>query len=108
MGVNPPMSRVGSRSPLGDGKWGQADLAGNLWELTRDQVDVSMPRWGYPLPCNDCISAIPVDARSPGSSAAIHGGGIYNGPASVKSSARDLIGARAPEADIGARCARAP
>lgn len=108
MGVNPPMSRVGSRSPLGDGKWGQSDLAGNLWELTRDQVDVSMPRSSYPLPCNDCISAVPVDATWPGSSAAIHGGGIYNGPTSLKSSARDLIGARSPEADIGARCARAP
>jgi len=67
-----------------------------------------MPTWGYPLPCNDCISAVPVDATRPGSNAAIHGGGIYNDPTRLKSSARDLIGALVPEADIGARCARAP
>ena len=102
------MSRVGSRSPLGDGKWGQADLAGNLWELTRDQVDPAVPGWGYPLPCTDCISAVPVDATRPGSIDAIHGGGIYNDPTRLRSSARDIIGALSPEADIGARCARAP
>ena len=27
---------VGSESPKGDGKWGQADLAGNLWEWVLD------------------------------------------------------------------------
>src|SRR6185503_5212427 len=30
------MLPVGSRSPQGDGKWGQADLAGNVWEWTLD------------------------------------------------------------------------
>ena len=38
--VGPPPNgipnRVGSESPAGDGKWGQADLAGNAWEWTLD------------------------------------------------------------------------
>jgi formylglycine-generating enzyme required for sulfatase activity len=107
-GLNPPMSRVGSRSPLGDGKWGQSDLAGNLWELTRDQLDFAMPGWGYPIPCSDCVSAVPVTTTRPGSNDAIHGGGIYNAPTRLWSSARDIIQVLSPEADIGARCARAP
>jgi sulfatase modifying factor 1 len=103
-----PVSRVGSRSPLGDGKWGQADLAGNVWELTRDQLDFQAPGLGYPIPCNDCISAVPVTTVSPGSNAAIHGGGFYNDPTNISTTARQNIPARSPEADIGARCARAP
>ncbi|WP_437934923.1 formylglycine-generating enzyme family protein [Sorangium sp. So ce341] len=39
---------VGSKSPRGDGRWGQADLAGNLWEWT---LDVDGP---YLDPCRDC------------------------------------------------------
>jgi formylglycine-generating enzyme required for sulfatase activity len=44
---------AGTYSPKGDGKWGQADLAGSLQEWQLD--------WGgrydaaaYPLPCTDC------------------------------------------------------
>jgi formylglycine-generating enzyme required for sulfatase activity len=41
---------VGSRKPLGDGKWGHADLAGSLFEPTLDS-------WASSLPgtCNDCV-----------------------------------------------------
>jgi formylglycine-generating enzyme required for sulfatase activity len=106
--LNPPVSRVGSRSPLGDGKWGQADLAGNIWELTRDQLDFQAPGLGFPIPCSDCISAVPVTTVAPGSNAAIHGGGFYNDPTSISTIARQNIPVRSPEADIGARCARAP
>lgn len=36
--------RVGSRSPKGDGRWGQADLAGSLWESVLDwDGDVLIP-----------------------------------------------------------------
>jgi formylglycine-generating enzyme required for sulfatase activity len=43
-------ANVGSKSPKGDGKWGQSDLAGNLGEWVLD--------WGgsYPNPCNDCAN----------------------------------------------------
>ena len=40
---------VGSDSPPGDGKWGQAELAGNLWEWALDWY--ASP---YGIPCNDC------------------------------------------------------
>ena len=104
-----PVSPVGSRSPRGDGKWGQADLAGNVCELTRDQLDLQAPGLGYPLPCSDCISAAPVATTKPGGSDdAIHGGGFYNGYLMVQSSSRQNIGVVTPEADVGARCARAP
>jgi formylglycine-generating enzyme required for sulfatase activity len=42
-------SPVGSKSPTGDGKWRQADLAGNAWEWVLDVYD-----FPYPSVCNDC------------------------------------------------------
>jgi formylglycine-generating enzyme required for sulfatase activity len=43
---------VGSR-PMGDGKWGHADLAGNVFEWT---LDVYAP---YPTSCDDCANFAP-------------------------------------------------
>ncbi len=40
---------VGSRSPLGDGKWGHTDLAGSMTEWSRDAFMNKMPQ-----PCTDC------------------------------------------------------
>ena len=42
---------VGSKSPQGDGKWGHADLAGNLWEWTFDYWQTP-----YQNPCIDCAN----------------------------------------------------
>jgi sulfatase modifying factor 1 len=42
---------VGSRSPEGDGRFGHADLAGNVWEWTLDLRDSS-----YINPCEDCAN----------------------------------------------------
>jgi len=39
---------VGSRSPLGDGRWGHADLVGSVREWTADGFG------DYTNPCNDC------------------------------------------------------
>ena len=56
--VNPPhgaVNRVGTESPTGDGRWGQADLGGNVWEWTLDWL--ASP---YTIPCMDCAD---LDAR---------------------------------------------
>jgi formylglycine-generating enzyme required for sulfatase activity len=45
---------VGSKSPKGDGKWGQADLAGNLDEWTLDWYADK-----YPNPCINCTNLKP-------------------------------------------------
>ncbi|WP_437586583.1 formylglycine-generating enzyme family protein [Sorangium sp. So ce1000] len=48
---------VGSKSPKGDGRWGQADLAGNLGEWTLDFDGA------YPEPCHDCANVESGSAR---------------------------------------------
>jgi formylglycine-generating enzyme required for sulfatase activity len=55
-------NRVGSESPAGDGKWGQADLTGNVFEWTLDWP-TSRPRR-----CERCAaatSAIPPSTSAP-------------------------------------------
>lgn len=48
------ISKVGSLSPKGDGKWGQADLAGNLQEWTLDWYATPYAQ----LPCVDCANTL--------------------------------------------------
>lgn len=45
------LAPVGSRSPLGDGRWGQADLAGNVAEWVPDEYAEPPP---YLPDCHDC------------------------------------------------------
>jgi sulfatase modifying factor 1 len=47
---------VGSKSPLGDGRWGHVDLAGNRAEWTLDWLDE------YVSPCVDCARLQPPSA----------------------------------------------
>lgn len=67
-GMNPPdptmatfmagmTTDVGSHSPQGDGKWGHADLAGNVREWTLDF------NGSLPLPCNDCVNTLAAPKR---------------------------------------------
>jgi formylglycine-generating enzyme required for sulfatase activity len=48
---------VGTK-PLGNGRWGQSDLAGNVEEWTLDWYNE------YELPCTDCASLIPRSPRT--------------------------------------------
>lgn len=90
------LQNVGSKSPRGDGRWGQSDLGGNAWEWT---LDANSPT--FPMPCHDC--------------AVIEGGPLRN----FRSGAFDDIALTLRSATrhvyhpdyhgiIGVRCARSP
>lgn len=86
---------VGSESPMGDGKWGQSDLAGNAWEWT---LDYDAP---YSAVCVDC-------AYLTGSMRSIRGGG-FGDPASLQTaSGRNASDPASRASNLGARCARVP
>jgi len=86
---------VGSK-PAGNGKWGHADLAGNVWEFTLDWYASS-----YSISCDNCADLAAATYR-------VVRGGDFNGNVSLLRSAnRD--GYVAPDGrynDLGARCAR--
>jgi formylglycine-generating enzyme required for sulfatase activity len=101
--VNPPnggFEPVGTHSPQSDGRWGHADLAGNVWEKTLDYY-VGSSNGGYAnATCDDCANLVPDSARS------ARGGG-WNGDDSV---ARPAYRYYDPPYDryveMGMRCAR--
>jgi len=90
---------VGSKSPLGDGRWGQTDLAGNALEWVQDGF--SDP---YAIvPCNDCAVLSVTAFRI------LRGGGSNYSASDVLSSARNKdLSSDNHDALSGARCARLP
>ena len=98
--VNPPngaVNRVGSESPNGDGRWGQADLGGNLFEWTLD--------WNeglYANPCTDCASLSPASGR------VIRGGFFYSDASSLRGAYRYYDSPTFRVEGLGVRCARTP
>jgi formylglycine-generating enzyme required for sulfatase activity len=85
--------RAVGQTPAGDGRWGHADLAGNVWELLRDRYVAPYPPGG----CNDCANL---------SLAGFHvsRGGAYNQPADAMRATK-----RGGENDtwfMGVRCAK--
>ncbi|XYH94404.1 formylglycine-generating enzyme family protein [Sorangium sp. So ce1128] len=86
---------VGSRSPRGDGLWGHADLAGNLWEWT---LDFEGP---YPDPCPDCANL------EGGSARVIRGGSWWQPEAEdISTSFRNGWDPADLTDALGVRCAR--
>ncbi len=88
---------VGSRSPMGDGKDGHTDLAGNVWEWALDA------NIAYVVPCTDCVSSL-----TGSSDAIIRGGSAGHVPGNLITSLRGSIDPAGRESDVGARCARVP
>ena len=87
---------VGSKSPKGDGKWGQSDLAGNVFEWNLDWY--ASP---YTNQCGNCADLMSASYR------VIRGGGFFVNVASGLGSAGR--GEYPPEVHYtgnGARCAR--
>jgi formylglycine-generating enzyme required for sulfatase activity len=88
---------VGSESPAGDGKWGQSDLAGNVWEWNLDWGDSS-----YVTPCADCANLTAADYR------VIRGASFGNTPDVLLVSFRNSDPTEYRGDLVGVRCARTP
>jgi formylglycine-generating enzyme required for sulfatase activity len=88
------VDRVGSRSPVGDGRWGHTDLAGNVWEWTLD--------WhaSYSNPCTDCANLMASSTR------VIRGGSFYDDAPDLRAAGRSMIGPSVRNFGLGVRCAR--
>ncbi len=87
---------VGSASG-GNGKWGQADLAGNVWEWNLDWYAGS-----YSAPCKDCVNT------SSASDRVIRGGGFNSYASFLLSSLRYYDSPASCDSYLGARCSRIP
>jgi formylglycine-generating enzyme required for sulfatase activity len=90
------IASVGSVA-AGNGKWGQSDLAGNVWEWVLDWY-VSP----YPKPCNNCANLTAASDR------VIRSGGFYDPASYLLSSYRFYYTPAARFNPLGARCARTP
>ena len=90
------VQNVGAKSPRGDGKWGQSDLAGNAWEWTLDWRGSP-----YPMPCHDCANVTEVSYR------VFRGGSFDDITSTLRSAARHVY---YPEhhGNLGSRCTRTP
>jgi formylglycine-generating enzyme required for sulfatase activity len=94
---SPGPNDVGSESPLGDGRFGQSDLAGNVSEWTLDSF--ASP---YVNPCVDCSNVAPLGSP-------VQRGGSYNLVASAQLTAyRVGFDPATRDGSVGFRCARSP
>ncbi len=91
---------VGSMSPMGDGKWGQADLAGGMWEWNLD--------W-YVSPYLAIIGNDYANISQGNATDRVARGGGWGDTASyLLSSFRSYYAPADNEVEVGARCARTP
>jgi sulfatase modifying factor 1 len=97
------LQAVGATSPQGDGAFGQADLAGSLWEWTLDEYDPLMAA------CTDCADTSYPDAPSPNDGYRVRLGGSWRSAATalqMNESDRNNLAPYFAGNDLGARCAR--
>jgi formylglycine-generating enzyme required for sulfatase activity len=84
--------------PAGNGRWGQSDLAGNMWEWTLDWFADPYPQ----TQCSNCANT------SSGTYRSYRGGGFYYYASDLFSSHRAYNAPAGHNRDFGARCARNP
>lgn len=91
-------ANVGSKSPTGDGRWGHADLAGNLYEWTLDWYADPYPT----MSCNNCANLTAASFR------VIRGGAFDYGESNLRTAHRNYVTPSYRGYNLGARCARTP
>lgn len=90
--------QAGSRSPKGDGRWGQADLGGSMYEWL---LDKNISNYGNQN-CVDCADIVS------GASRVIRGGDWMVAGTSLSNTVRNYAGPTFSQNNIGGRCARIP
>jgi len=83
---------------LGTGRWGQLDLAGDLWESNLDWYGA------YVDPCTDCAYL----TAAAGSARVIRGGRFSGSASLLLPASRGNNAPTARDSDLGFRCARTP
>jgi formylglycine-generating enzyme required for sulfatase activity len=106
---------VGSK-PLGNARWGHADLAGNVWEWTLDwkwwdESGMPVTSTTYDLPCSDCVGFDTDTTKNPNSHHPIRGGGFFTLESEAEYLRATAHGSFEPYTEsfaAGFRCARDP
>jgi formylglycine-generating enzyme required for sulfatase activity len=80
---------------MGDGKYGQADLAGNLWEWTLDWYQNP-----YGNPCDDCANLTTATSR------VLRGGSLFDDASFLRAYRNPQVAPGSRGFNIGIRCAR--
>lgn len=88
---------VGTK-PAGDGRWGQSDLGGNVWEWTLDWYASPYPQ----NPCPDCANLTPATYW------VVRGGSFDNDATYLRAADRSSNTPPARNNVVGLRCARTP
>jgi formylglycine-generating enzyme required for sulfatase activity len=80
--------------PMGDGKWGHSELAGNVAEWVLDWIG------NYPANCNDCANLTSSPSR------VVRGGSFDDAPDEARTGSRAPFPPTTRIPALGFRCAR--